>query len=348
MQANLASLRQYFSTTVRWMQHAMRHPRRALRGPQPTLREVLQRAGIPSVNDAEFDTRDAAPMVAMSTLGTNGRFANQLFQYLYLSIVAERHGAVVHVPRWAGTDLYGLIDPAPRDASNLDRYHELDAAQTTRASLRGLSPDALFDSQIKATDIDYWGYFQLHGRLLAPYRDHARRIFTLVPAIEQHIATALARLESHGSHLAAVHLRRGDYGYDCFFRAPCSWYAEWLRAQPLDRASTVVYIASETPHQYRQRFAPYRTVSARDVSTLPPALDWLLDFEVMRRAHTLAIANSSFSYFAAFLNERCVRYARPSVEAMQLVEFDPLNAPVIFTNMVPKEVHQQLASLDKK
>lgn len=339
--------RQHFNALVRWTRYAWRHPQRLLRGPQPSVREVLERAGIPCVGDAAFNARRTGPIIAMQSLGANGRFANQLFQYLYLSILAKNHNAVVHVPRWLGTDLYGLVDPAPKSASSLDRYHELDVTQTTRAALRELSPDALFDPRLNATNVDYWGYFQLHGRALAPYRDHARRTFTLVSPIEQHIAAAFARLETHGAHIAAVHLRRGDYGYGCFFRAPCIWYDEWIRAQDLDRTSTVVYIASETPRRYRKRFLGYRTMSARDISTLPPALDWLVDFEVMRRAHTLAIANSSFSFFAAFLNERCMQFARPSVEAMRLMAFDPLDAPVIFTENVPKSVHRQLARLDR-
>lgn len=39
-------------------------------------------------------------VLAMSTLGRNGRFGNQVFQYAFLRIYAHRHGLEVRVPEW--------------------------------------------------------------------------------------------------------------------------------------------------------------------------------------------------------------------------------------------------------
>jgi hypothetical protein len=87
---------------------------------------------------------------------------------------------------------------------------------------------------------------------------------------------------------------------------------------------------------------------ARDISSLPASLDWLVDFEVMRAADSLAISNSSFSFMAAFLNERIERAMRPCTDAMQLVEFDPADAPVILRKTVAPSLHQRLAELDRR
>jgi hypothetical protein len=69
--------------------------------------------------------------------------------------------------------------------------------------------------------------------------------------------------------------------------------------------------ASAEPGRCQGRLAPFRTAAARGISTLPGSLGWLLDFEVMRAADSLAISNSSVSFSAAFLNDCIGRAARP-------------------------------------
>ncbi|MFM2163660.1 MAG: hypothetical protein RL325_97 [Planctomycetota bacterium] len=297
----------------------------------------------PTWGDAFYIRR---PVVAMSTLGANGRFANQLFQYLFLATVARRNDAIVQVPDWAGAHLYGLADPPPLRA--LPRFDETDPTETTAARIRAASAESLLARNPDAVGVDYKGYFQFDSAALAPLRADARRLFTPIPAVASRVQESIARLRGEGRRIVVVHLRRGDYGYDCFFRAPCAWYEEWIRRQSLDPARTVVYIASEEPGTYRRRFDPLPTATARDISTLPPALDWFVDFEVMRAADSLAISNSSFSFMAAFLNERIARAARPCTDAMRLVDFDPADAPVLLRKVVPSSLHQQLAALDRR
>ena len=62
------------------------------------------------------------PVVAMSSLDKKGRFANQLFKYLFMRILARQHGAVLQVSDWAGAQLYGLDEPMPLRA--LVQYDE--------------------------------------------------------------------------------------------------------------------------------------------------------------------------------------------------------------------------------
>ena len=46
--------------------------------------------------------------IAMSSLGNNGRFANQLFQYAYVRLYALRHGLTPAIPAWEGNQFFGL------------------------------------------------------------------------------------------------------------------------------------------------------------------------------------------------------------------------------------------------
>src|SRR5919202_2877616 len=50
------------------------------------------------------------PVLTMSCLGKLGRFGNQLFQYAFLRICAERSGSRVECPFWIGQTLFGHKD----------------------------------------------------------------------------------------------------------------------------------------------------------------------------------------------------------------------------------------------
>ena len=49
--------------------------------------------------------------VTMTSLGRNGGFGNQLFQYAYVKLYALRHGLTAKFPYWQGRELYRLADP---------------------------------------------------------------------------------------------------------------------------------------------------------------------------------------------------------------------------------------------
>jgi hypothetical protein len=59
------------------------------------------------VNDS---LNDDSPVLMMSSIGQLGRFANQLFQYVFLRICAEQSGARVECPAWIGQTLFGHQD----------------------------------------------------------------------------------------------------------------------------------------------------------------------------------------------------------------------------------------------
>ena len=296
------------------------------------------------------------PLIAMSSIEKGGRFANQLFKYLFMRILAKQHGAVLQVSDWAGAHLYALDEPTPLRA--LEQYDEWRPRLCRRASLRRTAPERMLAGDGEVADADFQGYFQFDARHYAPHQEFAREVFTLAPQVQARLDRALAKLREGGSEagskggreVIAVHLRRGDYGRGYFFRTPCAWYEQWLASlcaeRGLDPARVVVYLASEDTERYRGRFKPFHTATARDVSDMPPALDWLLDFEVMRAADRLAIANSSFSFMAAFLNPRITRAMRPSIARMGLVEFDPRDGAILDRKKLSRRMHARLATLD--
>jgi FkbM family methyltransferase len=270
----------------------------------------------PSWGDALFVRRSE---LAMTSLGQNGRFANQLFQYAFARLHAAQHGLTLHVPPWIGNALFGTNDPLPRRALPVLRQTATDPAA-----------DAVAGGPTPARNVDLWGYFQYHSSWYAPKRDAFRALFRPVPAVAAPLDAALARLLAGRKTLVALHLRRGDYGYGHFFVAPSAWYRDWLETVWPTLDAPLLYIASDDPGAVLPDFADFAPASRADLGGLALPLDDYADFFVMTRAHALAIANSSFSFAAAMLNETARVFLRPRLSLGRLMPFDPWNAEVLF------------------
>lgn len=296
-------------------------------------RVALARPYHPTWGDGFYVRR---PLVAMSTLGRNGRFANQLFQYLFLRLVARQNNAIVHTPPWAGRPIFGLADqdvirvPAAVHESALEH------------------PERLIEGTERLTgDVDFCGYFQLHSRHFAPHRDFIRELFTPAPKLRAALDAAVKSLRARGRTLVALHLRRGDYGYDHFFRAPAAWYRDWLTSVHPELKDPIVYICSESPREQLPYFTAWKTASFADIQGVPPSLAFLLDFYVLAQADAVAIANSSYSFLAAMLNNHAKRFVRPSLEDRGLVPFSPWDAPVLLRRKLAPGEQQELDELDR-
>jgi len=295
----------------------------------------------PSWGDAFYIRK---PVVTMSTFGSNGRFANQLFQYMFLHLVARRQGALVQVPGWVGCELFGRTDPEPLLA--LPEWRESTHGSSGHAALLGREWTKHFTEKNPAfTSTDYWGYFMGHSRDLAPDRDHIRGLFRFQPEFVEFVENRLARLRAGDRRILAVHLRRGDYGYGYFFRAPCAWYEAWLKNAGLDPSEWVIYVCSEIPNDYRGRFPGFQKADSIEFGAAG-ALAAYLDFYVMTKADKVLTANSSFSFMATMLNEKSSEFLRPCAETERLIRFDPWDAEVLLRFAPTSETHQRFIRQD--
>jgi hypothetical protein len=256
----------------------------------------------------------------MSTLGRNGRFGNQLFQYFFLDLIARRTGGVVETPPWIGEELFSL--PSRRPTAGAPRRIRQDPDDP--------DPEAVFSQIDGCDDIDLWGYFQFHTRHLAPHRDRFRALFSPRPALARALDRGLARLAQRGRTLVALHLRRGDYvGGPLFYPAPSAWYLDALAdLWPLLDAP-YLYVASDELGRVLRDFAAYAPATAADLALGPDVPDVVRDFFVMTRADVLAISNSSYSFAASMLSERAGIYLRPDPDLGRLVPYLPWQSAVL-------------------
>jgi hypothetical protein len=200
------------------------------------------------------------------------------------------------------------------------------------------------DPEFRSTD--FWGYFQLHTSCLRAHRGLIRRLFARRERYAAAEALVFERLRAGGKRVVAVHLRRGDYGYDAFFRAPCAWYERWVEAEGLDAGGHLIFVCSEDAEHYASRFKGYEVVTSAGYAEELGLDRWLLEFLVLCNSDVLAISNSTFSFFASLLNCKAHRFVRPRLESGGLESFDPWDAEPFFKAKHPPEEHLRLAQED--
>ena len=301
----------------------------------------------PSWGDAFYLRK---PVVSMTSLGQNGQFGNQIIQYIFLRLVAKRRDAIVQTPPWIGQELFGFDDPVPV----LQFPYWVDPAMTNWSK-------SIIESQIiqdwhdflrkdinivpAFTSTDFIGFFTNNSSDYAYEKDFIRGLFRFLPRFEEDSQKKLNSLKAVRRKVLAVHLRRGDFGYDHFYRAPCVWYERWIQEKGFNPDEWLIYICSETPEPYQNRFKGFRVMSGLDFET-DAKLAPYLDFYIMTKADYILASNSSFSFVPAMLNDVAEGFARPNIELEGLENFDPWNAEVFQKKELSPQEHARLIAID--
>ncbi|MEZ2279041.1 MAG: FkbM family methyltransferase [Microcoleus sp.] len=268
----------------------------------------------PSWGDAFYVRKS---VITMSTLGTNGRFANQIFQYAFLKIYAKEHQLKLQTSEWIGQYLFGHQEPViSRDLPQVkDPYSEIDDLAK-----------AIKDNSITPyTNVDFWGYFQYHTSCYAPHKDYFCSLFQPVPGVKTKLQLAVQSLHAKGKTVVGLHLRRGDYGYNEFFITPNEWYKKWLQEIWGSLEQPVLFIASDEIDKVIGDFREYNPITSKDLGIELPEAPFYPDFYLLSQCHIVAISNSSFSFAACMLNEDGKLFVRPHLFQEKLIPFEPWN-----------------------
>ena len=260
------------------------------------------------------------PVAAMSSLGENGRFANQVFQYAFLKIFAKKYGYQVETPRWIGQFLFGCSNPL------VSRQYSM----ITEEDSNFLTNKPSYGSKPLLRGIDFWGYFQYHTSYYALYKDYFRSLFQPVSEIKAKLDYALNVLRSKGKIIVGMHLRRSDYGYGYYFIAPNKWYKDWLAGFWDTLEDPILFIASDESEKVVSEFSEYNPLTLKDLDIRLQELEFYADFFLLSCCDAMAISNSSFSFAAAMLNEHCRFFFRPHLPTGKLIPFDPWDSLVLF------------------
>lgn len=241
----------------------------------------------------------------MSTLGTRGRWGNQLFQYCWMRAMSEKMGATLHLPHdWIGRKLFDVPFWPDKGCASCRRRIDLDAALV----------NGTFDQWLGRLDgYDVLTYAQ-HQRYLDAYtRAQAKSWLTLQPEWVDYEDKLLTRFPKD---YAVCHVRRGDYEIDPF----CRLYATISEGSYLSalKKFSIPEDALWIQEGWREPSGQVKSVG----------MPWLDDFLIIKNAKTILRSNSSFAWWAATLSD--ARVYSPLVESRvgrQDVEFVAGNWP---------------------
>jgi len=263
------------------------------------------------------DSRGAT--VASSTLGAIGRFGNQVLQYGFLRLYAERHGLALETPPWIGRELFACCEPPVTPGRAVLTELELGVFE------------AGFESREPAEGVDLWGWFQVDTATLARQQRLFREILQPRPAIAERLEAAVARLYAGGRTPIALHLRRGDFqprwGHPlvdrCYVTTPMAQYREWLEGLWPTLERPVLFVASDEAVDVGAELGAFEHETARSLGTEMPEAPFYPDFYLLSRCAALATSNSSFSFAAAMLAPASTVCVRPLPQDRRLERFDP-------------------------
>lgn len=275
------------------------------------------------------------PKVINSRLGEMGRFANQVFQYAFLRCYAEENGFDFANPPWVGDQLF-MVQEGNRDLPELPFRQEQSAYRLRDCNIAN-APRTF-------PNTDLQGFFQYDMRYYAPYRDILERDLAFRPPYDGYAAQIRNFFESCPGPVAAIHLRRGDYGTGVFFIPPNAWYVDWLNQLRTEYPDLSVYIATDDPGAIGSDFDAFDVLTADRLGLPNHDIDFFADFAAMACADYLAVANSSFSFLAAILNRTAKGFARPSLAAQGLIPLLPWSSEPLLYEKTAEEAGEAFMS----
>ena len=135
-------------------------------------------------------------------------------------------------------------------------------------------------------------------------------------------ANLINRMESINS--VGVHVRRGDYQYSEAFRGICDldYYARAIKEILSDGESHEFFIFSNDMAWCEENLRPLVGNNPLTMVTHNKGEHSCWDMFLMTHCKDLIIANSSFSWWSAFLNKRYGRVVTPDKWVNREAEFD--------------------------
>jgi hypothetical protein len=272
----------------------------------------------------------------MSTLGKNGRFANQIFQYFFLKIVEYALEIEIRYPRWNGEFLFKIPHSPNGVQVNSSLFEE---GYPNFAA--GSTPDYEINkirnllSQNSEMPIDIIGFFQFHTGLLQKYKDLFKGIYRFNDAISSMVSPKFDKLKSSSEKIIGIHVRRGDYLIEqesspLFWCHDLSLIVSTIKERSeIYSSGSIFYLASDEALSVSQELNSLgiECIRADDLfNDLSDAGRMAVDFYFLAKADSLLISNSSFSFAASMLNANADIFLRPEPKSLTFVAYDPWNS----------------------
>lgn len=216
-------------------------------------------------------------MITYTSLGKMGRLGNQMFQIASTIGIAIENGHSVGFNQWPYEKYFANNFPVQLMKGASVREHNYHHDKYSFPANSNFDLVGYFQS---------WRYFD-RGMIREQFkfkRDFADKCFL--------------RLPNNGKKNIAIHIRRGDYvGNPSHFNLSMRYYIQALHYMPNWLDHNVIIFSDD------MRFAKWHFSCLPNVYFMEKGTD-IEDLCTMSQCHHFIVANSSFSYWAAYLGER--------------------------------------------
>jgi len=258
------------------------------------------------------EARRDRPCLTMASLGSYGRFAQTVSEYVAVRLYAEKYGMEFLTPDWVGHAFFSLDDPR-LDPSVLPEF---------QGWLRQRKDFAIgFDEEVAAPfrDRDLFLGGSPVNPMLAARRADILSWLTPRPCWNRFLEPPVEALRRRGRTLVAVHIRQTDWWNQDY--TPLSLYLDWLDGLWPTLEDPVLFVATDEPNVV-PAFARFNPTTPADFPVRWEGLEYLQDFHVMTRADFLAISTGFFAATAAALNPSPRLLLHPAEGNRGLVPFE--------------------------
>ena len=260
--------------------------------------------------------------VAFSNLGQLGRFANQLFQYLFIRLYGLRLNALVDIPPWVGDILYHKRENLESETPPISGGLQLIDFPYFVGAEAGLWYD-----QNPGVNVDFSGFYQV---IPDAYRTHKQLIRLLLrpnDTMVKPINDWLAREFASDETKIVIHIRRGDYvGHSIavpeFQLIPIAWYLDAVDKIWHEQKKPRLIIATDAPELITE-FAEYAPVLVPGPLLALPEWDFFPDFHTLSSGDIIFVINSSFSRMASLLASDLAQCYIPDIAMKKFIPYSP-------------------------
>lgn len=224
--------------------------------------------------------------ITMSNFGQHGRLGNQLFQYAAMLGFMEHKNTCMVLPEWKYSDFFDSYFPA------------CDVKAQTLIKEGHFHYDPHFANSLEG-DVDVSGYFQCE-RYWENCVGKVRKALTFNPEFVKEQRQKFKEVFQCTRQTIAIHLRRGDYvNHNAHYNLPINYYILALEEHfPNWRRKYNLMVFSDDPSYARLHFecVPNATIVFGNSD--------IEDLCLMSQCDHFIIANSSFSWWGAYLGEK--------------------------------------------
>lgn len=234
----------------------------------------------------------------------HGRFGNHLFQYAFALAMSKELNTtfkLVHTHRLEMDKIFNLTSYR----KSLIHKNEHVSIRIEKLSDRFLKRKKVIEVDndknfIPEDNVRYRGFYQCQ-KYFAKYDKEVRQEFRFKPKFIQKFEENFGKLY-RDNRIIAVHIRRGDYLEVDLpelgskgVQLPFNYYEKYLN-ELLDESKMVVFLSDDI-EAVKNHFG-------ESDQFIFSGSDYITDFMALMKADELIISNSSFSWWAAYLNSK--------------------------------------------